>query len=40
MSIDIDVLRDEIQKIYADVSTKPQQEFMFPTGRSWAEDLG
>jgi arsenite methyltransferase len=38
--VDVDVLRDEIQKTYTEVSTKPEEEFMFPTGRSWAEDLG
>ena len=38
--IDVDVLRDEIQKTYTDVSTKPQDEFIFPTGRAWAEELG
>jgi arsenite methyltransferase len=38
--VDIDVLRDEIQKTYSDVSTKPEEEFIFPTGRRWAEDLG
>jgi arsenite methyltransferase len=38
--IDVDVLRDEIQKTYSDVSTKPEDDFIFPTGRPWAEDLG
>jgi SAM-dependent methyltransferase len=38
--IDVDVLRDEIQKTYTQVSTEPGQEFIFPTGRGWAEDLG
>ena len=38
--VDVDVLRDEIQKTYSDVSTKPEDEFIFPTGRTWAEDLG
>jgi arsenite methyltransferase len=38
--VDVDVLRDEIQKTYSDVSTKPEEEFIFPTGRHWAEDLG
>src|SRR5256885_17182328 len=40
LPVDVDVLRDEIQKTYTDVSTQPGQEFIFPTGRSWAEDLG
>ena len=38
--VDVDVLRDEIQKTYTDVSTEPGEEFIFPTGREWAEDLG
>lgn len=38
--VDVEVLRDEIQKTYTDVSTSPDQEFIFPTGREWAEDLG
>jgi arsenite methyltransferase len=40
LPVDVDVLRDEIQKTYTDVSTKPGEEFIFPTGRAWAEDLG
>jgi arsenite methyltransferase len=39
LPVDVDVLRDEIEKTYTDVSTKPEQEFIFPTGRSWAEEL-
>jgi SAM-dependent methyltransferase len=38
--VDVDVLRDEIQKTYTQVSTDQDQEFMFPTGRAWAHDLG
>jgi arsenite methyltransferase len=38
--IDVDVLRDEIRKTYADVSDEPEQDFIFPTGRSWAQELG
>ena len=38
--VDVDVLRDEIRKTYTDVSTTPEQEFIFPTGRSWAQELG
>lgn len=38
--VDIDVLRDEIQKTYTDVSEEQEQEFIFPTGRGWAEALG
>jgi arsenite methyltransferase len=37
--VDIDVLRDEIQKTYTDVSEHQEQEFIFPTGRLWAETL-
>ena len=37
--IDIDLLRSEIRKTYAAVSQEPEREFIFPTGRSWAEDL-
>jgi arsenite methyltransferase len=40
LPVDVDVLRDEIQKTYTDVSTQPGQDFIFPTGRVWAEDLG
>jgi arsenite methyltransferase len=38
--VDIDVLRDEIRKTYTDVSTDQAQEFIFPTGRAWAQELG
>ena len=37
--IDVDLLRSEIRKTYAAVSQEPEREFIFPTGRSWAEDL-
>jgi arsenite methyltransferase len=37
--VDVDVLRHEIQMTYTDVSTRPGQDFIFPTGRAWAEDL-
>jgi SAM-dependent methyltransferase len=37
--LDVDLLRSEIQRTYAAVSNDPSREFMFPTGRSWAEDL-
>src|SRR5207302_5415806 len=40
LPVDVDVLRDEIQKTYTDVSTEPGKDFIFPTGRPWAEDLG
>jgi arsenite methyltransferase len=38
--VDVDVLREEIRKTYTDVSTDQEQEFIFPTGRSWAKELG
>ena len=37
--IDVDLLREEIRKTYAAVSQEPEREFIFPTGRAWAEDL-
>src|ERR671918_374754 len=40
MPVDVGVLRDEIRKTYSDVSTTPEQEFIFPTGRAWAQELG
>jgi arsenite methyltransferase len=38
--LDVTLLRSEIQRTYADVSTQPDREFIFPTGRAWALDLG
>ena len=38
--VDVEVLREEIRKTYADVSTDQQREFIFPTGRAWAQELG
>ena len=38
--VDVDVLRDEIKKTYTEVSTAPEHEFIFPTGRAWAKELG
>jgi arsenite methyltransferase len=37
--IDVDLLKREIKKTYASVSKEPEKDFIFPTGRSWAEDL-
>jgi arsenite methyltransferase len=37
--VDVDLLRQEIRKTYAAVSQEPAREFIFPTGRAWAEDL-
>ena len=38
--IDVGLLKSEIRKTYASVSQEPQKEFVFPTGRAWAADLG
>jgi arsenite methyltransferase len=38
--VDVELLKSEIQKTYASVSEEPERDFMFPTGRAWAEDLG
>jgi len=38
--VDVGVLRDEIQKTYTQVSTDQEKDFIFPTGRPWAQDLG
>jgi len=38
--VDVDVLREEIRRTYTDVSVEQEREFIFPTGRSWAQDLG
>ena len=40
MDIDVALLKSEIQKTYASVSTEPERDFIFPTGRAWAEELG
>jgi SAM-dependent methyltransferase len=39
IDIDVDVLKSEIRKTYASVSREPEKDFVFPTGRAWAEDL-
>ena len=38
--VDVDVLREEIRKTYTDVSDHQEQDFIFPTGRGWARELG
>jgi arsenite methyltransferase len=38
--VDVDLLRSEIRRTYTDVSTDQEREFIFPTGRSWAQELG
>src|SRR6266540_5159085 len=40
VEIDLATLKSEIKKTYARVSTKPEEDFVSPTGRAWAEDLG
>jgi SAM-dependent methyltransferase len=40
VDIDVGVLKREIRKTYASVSLEPGRDFIFPTGRAWAEDLG
>jgi SAM-dependent methyltransferase len=39
VEIDVEVLKSEIRKTYASVSDEPEREFIFPTGRAWAQDL-
>jgi SAM-dependent methyltransferase len=38
--VDVDLLRTEIRRTYTDVSTDQERDFIFPTGRAWAQDLG
>jgi hypothetical protein len=40
VEIDVALLKSEIKKTYACVSEEPERDFIFPTGRAWAEDLG
>jgi len=40
VGIDVGLLKSEIRKTYAAVSQEPEKDFVFPTGRAWAEDLG
>jgi arsenite methyltransferase len=37
--VDVEVLRREIQRTYTEVSTDQDQDFIFPTGRRWAQEL-
>jgi SAM-dependent methyltransferase len=39
VDIDVDLLKSEIKKTYASVSEEPTRDYIFPTGRAWAEDL-
>jgi SAM-dependent methyltransferase len=38
--LDVQQLRTEISRTYTAVSREPERDFIFPTGRAWAEDLG
>jgi arsenite methyltransferase len=38
--VDVDLLRHEIRKTYTDVSTDQGRDYIFPTGRAWAQELG
>jgi SAM-dependent methyltransferase len=40
VGIDVGLLKSEIKKTYSSVSQEPERDFIFPTGRAWAEDLG
>jgi arsenite methyltransferase len=40
LELDVGLLKREIRKTYATVSAEPEKDFIFPTGRAWAEDLG
>src|SRR5215212_10990767 len=37
--VDVEVLRSEIEKTYTEVSAEHDRDFIFPTGRSWAQEL-
>jgi arsenite methyltransferase len=39
VEVDVELLKSEIKKTYASVSEDPSKDFIFPTGRPWAEDL-
>jgi SAM-dependent methyltransferase len=38
--VDVDVLREEIRRTYTGLSRDQQRDFIFPTGRGWAQELG
>jgi len=40
VDIDVELLKSEIKKTYSAVSQEPERDFIFPTGRAWAVDLG
>jgi arsenite methyltransferase len=39
VEVDVELLKSEIKKTYSSVSQEPSKDFVFPTGRAWAEDL-
>ena len=39
VQIDVEYLKSEIRRTYAEVSQQPGKDFIFPTGRGWAADL-
>jgi len=39
LGVDVALLKREIKKTYAAVSQEPETDFIFPTGRAWAQDL-
>jgi SAM-dependent methyltransferase len=39
VDLDVELLKSEIKKTYSEVSDDPDRDFIFPTGREWAEDL-
>ena len=39
-TVDVELLRSEIRKTYTEVSSAPDKDFIFPTGRAWAQELG
>jgi arsenite methyltransferase len=40
VEIDVGLLKREIKKTYGSVAEEPHRDFIFPTGRAWALDLG
>ena len=38
--VDVDLLRHEIRRTYTNVSTDQERDYIFPTGRGWAQELG
>jgi SAM-dependent methyltransferase len=40
VGVDVDLLKQEIKNTYARVSENAGEDFIFPTGRAWAADLG